>query len=68
MHDRTDRLAVCKGSERRSDRGRTDYFLQEGEEARTQFAAATTGLKRIADVDAVVCEYGTPWFAKYGLS
>ncbi|WP_422927782.1 tagatose 1,6-diphosphate aldolase [Singulisphaera sp. PoT] len=44
-----------------------EYFLQEGEEAKTQFAA-TTGLKRVADVDAVVQAQGTPWFAKYGLS
>ena len=27
-----------------------------------------TGLKRVADVDAVVRENGTPWFAKYGLT
>jgi tagatose 1,6-diphosphate aldolase len=42
-----------------------EYFLQEGEDARTQFAA-TTGQKRVADVDAVVRQNGTPWFAKYG--
>src|SRR5215213_1146681 len=44
-----------------------EYFLQEGDEARTGFAA-TTGRKRVADVDAVVREHGTPWFARYGLS
>ncbi|MDE2509083.1 MAG: tagatose 1,6-diphosphate aldolase [Planctomycetota bacterium] len=44
-----------------------EYFLQDGEEARTKFAA-TTGLKRVADVNAVVRDHGTPWFAKYGLS
>lgn len=44
-----------------------EYFLQEGDEARTKFAA-TTGLKRVADVDEVVRKSGTPWFAKYGLS
>ncbi len=44
-----------------------EYFLQDGPEARTQFAA-TTGLKRVSDVDAVVRSHGTPWFAKYGLS
>jgi len=44
-----------------------EYFLQEGEEARTKFAA-TTGLKRVADVDAVVREHGTAWFAKYGMT
>ena len=26
------------------------------------------GLKRVADVDAVVREHGTPWFARYGLT
>jgi len=44
-----------------------EYFLKEGAEARTQFAA-TEGLKRVADVDKVVQSAGTPWFAKYGLS
>ena len=44
-----------------------EYFLQDGAEARTKFAA-TEGLKRVADVDAVVREHGTPWFAKYGLT
>ena len=44
-----------------------EYFLQEDEEARTRFAA-TTGLKRVADVDAVVRQGGTPWFAKYGFT
>jgi tagatose 1,6-diphosphate aldolase len=44
-----------------------EYFLQDGEEARTQFAA-TTGFKRVADVDVVVRQNGTPWFAKYGLT
>jgi tagatose 1,6-diphosphate aldolase len=44
-----------------------EYFLQEGEEARTRFAA-TTGHMRVADVDTVVRENGTPWFARYGLS
>ncbi len=45
----------------------TEYFLQDGAEARTHFAA-TEGLKRVAEVDAVVREHGTPWFARYGLS
>ena len=45
----------------------TEYFLQDGAEARTKFAA-TEGRKRVADVDAVVREHGTPWFARYGLS
>jgi tagatose 1,6-diphosphate aldolase len=44
-----------------------EYFLQEGAEARTRFAA-TTGHKRVADVDAVVRALGTPWFARYGLT
>lgn len=44
-----------------------EYFLQDGAEARTHFAA-TEGLKRVADVDAVVRGHGTPWFAKYGLT
>ncbi len=44
-----------------------EYFLQDGEEARTKFAA-TTGHKRVADVDVVVQQHGTPWFAKYGLT
>ena len=44
-----------------------EYFLQDGAEARSQFAA-TTACKRVADVDAVVREHGTPWFARYGLT
>jgi tagatose 1,6-diphosphate aldolase len=44
-----------------------EYFQQDGEEARTRFAAET-GAKRIADLDVVVREHGTPWFARYGLS
>ncbi len=44
-----------------------EYFLQDGPDARTRFAA-TDGNKRVADVDAVVQENGTPWFARYGLT
>jgi tagatose 1,6-diphosphate aldolase len=44
-----------------------EYFLQDGEESRTRFAA-TEGVKRVSDVDAVVRAQGAPWFAKYGLS
>jgi tagatose 1,6-diphosphate aldolase len=44
-----------------------EYFLQDGAAARTKFAAGE-GLKRVADVDAVVQAHGTPWFAKYGLT
>ncbi len=44
-----------------------EYFLQDGAEARTEFAA-TVGLKRVAEVDAIVRQHATPWFARYGLS
>jgi tagatose 1,6-diphosphate aldolase len=44
-----------------------EYFIQDGADARTRFAA-TEGHKRVADVDVVVRENGTPWFAKYGLT
>ena len=44
-----------------------EYFLQDGAEARSQFAA-TTAFKRVADVDAVVREQGTPWYRRYGLT
>jgi tagatose 1,6-diphosphate aldolase len=44
-----------------------EYFLQDGDKARTEFAA-TTGLKRVADVGEVVTAHGSPWFAKYGLT
>ncbi len=44
-----------------------EYFLQDGAAARTKFAA-TEGLKRVADVDKIVREHGTPWFATYGFS
>jgi len=44
-----------------------EYFQQDGEEARTRFAAET-GAKRIADLDVVVRERGTAWYARYGLS
>ena len=36
-----------------------EYFLQDGEDARTQFAA-TTGHKRVADVDTIVRQSGLP--------
>jgi tagatose 1,6-diphosphate aldolase len=42
-----------------------EYFLQESGGARTHFVA-TTGHKRVADVDAIVQQHGIPWFAKYG--
>jgi tagatose 1,6-diphosphate aldolase len=44
-----------------------EYFLQDGADARTRFAA-TEGLKRVGEVDAVVRSQGTPWFARYGLT
>jgi tagatose 1,6-diphosphate aldolase len=44
-----------------------EYFLQDGPEARTKFAA-TEGLKRVAEVDKIVQAHGMPWFAKYGFS
>jgi tagatose 1,6-diphosphate aldolase len=44
-----------------------EYFLQDGADARTRFAA-TEGVRRVSDVDSVVRQQGTPWFAKYGLS
>lgn len=44
-----------------------EYFQQDGAEARTKFAASE-GKKRVAEVDAVVQEHGTPWFARYGFS
>ena len=44
-----------------------EYFLQDGAEARSQFAA-TTAFKRVADVNTVVREQGTPWYARYGLT
>jgi len=44
-----------------------EYFLQEGADARSQFAA-TTAHKRVADVNALVREHGTSWYARYGLT
>ena len=44
-----------------------EYFLQDGADARSQFAA-TTALKRVADVNTVVREHGTPWYARYGFT
>ncbi len=45
----------------------TEYFLQDGAEARTKFAA-TEGVKRVTEVADVVRERGTPWFARYGMT
>jgi tagatose 1,6-diphosphate aldolase len=44
-----------------------EYFLQDGADARSKFAA-TVGHKRVADVDTVVREKGSPWYARYGLT
>ena len=44
-----------------------EYFLQDGSESRSQFGA-TTALKRVADVNTVVSEQGTPWYTRYGLT
>ncbi|MFI5455407.1 MAG: tagatose 1,6-diphosphate aldolase [Isosphaerales bacterium] len=44
-----------------------EYFLQDGAQARSQFAA-TTAFKRVSDVNALVREHGTPWFVRYGLT
>ncbi len=44
-----------------------EYFLQDGADARAKFAS-TIALKRVADVDALVREHGTPWYSRYGLT
>lgn len=44
-----------------------EYFLQDGSEARSQFAA-TTAFKRVSDVNTLVCEQGTAWHERYGLT
>jgi tagatose 1,6-diphosphate aldolase len=44
-----------------------EYFLQDGESARTRFAA-TEGIKRVGEVGSVVLSHAAPWFAKYGFS
>jgi tagatose 1,6-diphosphate aldolase len=44
-----------------------EYFLQEEGPARSEFAA-TTGIKRVSEADAVVKEKGSPWFSRYGLT
>jgi tagatose 1,6-diphosphate aldolase len=44
-----------------------EYFLQDGDAARSQFAASTA-FKRVSEVDALVREQGSPWFARYGLA
>jgi tagatose 1,6-diphosphate aldolase len=44
-----------------------EYFLQDGAHARSQFAG-TTALKRVADVNTLVRERATPWFARYSFT
>ena len=43
-----------------------EYFLQDGQAAREKFASGEA-VKRIKELDAIVRETGTPWFARYGL-
>jgi len=44
-----------------------EYFLQDGDETRSRFAAET-GRTRVAEIDAIVRQNAAPWFARYGLS
>jgi tagatose 1,6-diphosphate aldolase len=44
-----------------------EYFLQDGDAARSRFAA-TTAFKRVSDVSTLVRDHGSPWFARYGLT
>lgn len=44
-----------------------EYFLQDGDAARSQFAASTA-LKRVADVNTLVREHGSPWYTRYGFT
>jgi tagatose 1,6-diphosphate aldolase len=44
-----------------------EYFLQDSAQARSQFAA-TTALKRVADVNTLVRERATAWSARYGFT
>jgi tagatose 1,6-diphosphate aldolase len=44
-----------------------EYFLQDGAEAKSTFAAGE-GRKRVAEVDKIVRAHGTPWYARYGLT
>ncbi|WZO98564.1 tagatose 1,6-diphosphate aldolase [Isosphaeraceae bacterium EP7] len=44
-----------------------EYFLQDGAEGRSKFAAET-GFNRVSEVAKVVIEHGSPWWAKYGLA
>ncbi len=44
-----------------------EYFLQVDLAARSEFAA-TLARARVAEIDAIVREHATPWFARYGLT
>lgn len=44
-----------------------EYFLQEGADARSKFAAET-GRERVGQTDQVVKSQGRPWFERYGIS
>jgi tagatose 1,6-diphosphate aldolase len=44
-----------------------EYFLQEGAEARSRFAA-TAALKRVSNVGTLVRERGTPWTVRNGMT
>jgi tagatose 1,6-diphosphate aldolase len=44
-----------------------EYFLQDGAEARSRFAA-TTALERVTEVSTLVQARGKPWFARCGLA
>lgn len=44
-----------------------EYFLQGDAEARTQFARGEAR-QRVEEVDKIVQEKATPWFARYGLT
>jgi tagatose 1,6-diphosphate aldolase len=44
-----------------------EYFLQDSDSVRSRFAA-TTAFKRVSDVNTLVREQGSPWFARYGFT
>ena len=44
-----------------------EYFLNDGAEARSHFAA-TTATKRVSDVNVVVREHASPWYARYNFT
>ncbi|MCS6852714.1 MAG: tagatose-bisphosphate aldolase, partial [Gemmataceae bacterium] len=44
-----------------------EYFLQDGPQAREQFAR-TEAAERVRQIDDIVRSRATPWFVRYGLS